>query len=304
MSRLKPLAVKLGLALASVLITLLAVELVIRLIVPPSVHDQMYAPSDDPELGVVLRAGAEFDFSGVAMRIPTTQVAISEQGLRDAPIEVPKPPGTRRLLCVGDSTTFGWGVQADECFCSLLDDLLGPDWETVNLGIPGYNTAQEVRRLQVAGLPLEPDLAIVLVQDNDYQPPMVYGETGGLGGWLVAHSALLRWVRIRLKSSAPAKVDKGTRQGVLDAFTRLGTLSASSGFPTVVFLPGAQAHAELTEHLGTVNLPWADVEAALEGADAVIKGDGHPNAAGHRALAALMHKALVDKGLVAPPKDN
>ncbi len=287
---------RISLALCSVLFTLVLTDLCLRLIVPSSVHDQMYAP--DPDLGVVLRAGSDFDFEGVAVRIPSTHVTISSQGLRDTEIAVPKPPGVRRLLCVGDSTTFGWGVEADECFCSLLDDLLGPGWETANLGIPGYNTAQEVRRLETAGLALEPDLVVLLVQDNDYQPPIAYG-AGGLAGWLVHHSALVRWIRIRMKSSAaPVRPAAGARAKVLESFTALAALGAAHDFASVVFLPSEQAHAELAAHLDSIAVPWSSAASALEGANLTIPHDGHPNADGHKRLAALMVRVLKEKGLV------
>jgi hypothetical protein len=50
---------------------------------------------------------------------------------------------------VGDSYTFGWGVNDDETFASQLDDLLKKesDVREVNLGVGGYGTLASAIRL-------------------------------------------------------------------------------------------------------------------------------------------------------------
>ena len=56
-----------------------------------------------------------------------------------------KPPGTFRILVLGDSVTFGHGTLYDTSYPYLLEQQLRewrPDvnWEVWNLGVPGYNT--------------------------------------------------------------------------------------------------------------------------------------------------------------------
>jgi len=43
------------------------------------------------------------------------------------------------VACLGDSTTFGWGVDAEQTWCRYLAGHLG---STSNLGVPGYSTHQ------------------------------------------------------------------------------------------------------------------------------------------------------------------
>lgn len=47
-------------------------------------------------------------------------------------------PGTRRILFVGNSYTFGDGVSNEHAFQSVLEKTHLRDWEVLNLGVSGY----------------------------------------------------------------------------------------------------------------------------------------------------------------------
>src|SRR2546430_1564409 len=49
------------------------------------------------------------------------KVKINSLGMRDREYSVEKPKGTYRILVLGDSYTFGSGVQADETYAKLLE---------------------------------------------------------------------------------------------------------------------------------------------------------------------------------------
>lgn len=320
MSRFRPLLARLGLAFLAVVLTVLALELIFRSFVPSATHHLMYRLSEDPQLQVELVPGADFVFEGVAVPIPPSRVLISSQGLRDEPVDVPKPSGVKRLLCVGDSTTFGWGVEAEEAFCKRLQGLL-PGWETVNLGVPGYNTMQEVRRLEVVGLPLEPDLVVLLFDGNDLQPPIVYGGTGP-ATWLLDRSALARWVAARLNVTGDDDNDQGRDEGrdhagagpedpfadwdgeaeMLKAFGRLDKLRSRQGFHLLVLLPSDDENPALDALLKARGIPHENIRHALRGQqpgdEMVIPGDGHPDAQGHARIAKAIAKLLHQRGLI------
>ena len=88
-------------------------------------------------------------------------VRVNAQGFR-ADREVPEvpPPGVTRVVAVGDSFTYGQGVEAHEAFPALLERAL-PATEVVNLGVAGYGTDQQLLMLQSRGLRFRPD-AVVL----------------------------------------------------------------------------------------------------------------------------------------------
>lgn len=99
-------------------------------------------------------------------------IRINDIGLRNDPVAVPKPAGRYRILCVGDSYTFGTGVDQDETIPAALEDALrshpgGDSVESINLGIDGANTYDCVARLEHIGFALEPDLVVLFFLFND-----------------------------------------------------------------------------------------------------------------------------------------
>jgi lysophospholipase L1-like esterase len=79
----------------------------------------------------------------------------NELGLRDSEFQFVKPPGVQRVAFVGDSFTFGYGVErTDDLFPRRVGHLLERQglrrFETWNLGIVGANTAQEAALIEQA----------------------------------------------------------------------------------------------------------------------------------------------------------
>ena len=93
----------------------------------------------------------EFDSRGL-VSIDAAQLAADDQ----------RP----RIIAIGDSSTFGWGIRAEHTFVEVLDDLL-PDFSVINLGVLGYSSFQGYQRLIKQGLPLQPSLLIVSFNYND-----------------------------------------------------------------------------------------------------------------------------------------
>jgi hypothetical protein len=83
-----------------------------------------------------------------------------------------KPPSTFRVLVVGDSLTYGVGIDAQWTFSSLLEAALKPDYgvEVVNLGRNGYQS-EDILGVLYEFLPqIDPDLVIYAVCLNDFLP--------------------------------------------------------------------------------------------------------------------------------------
>lgn len=97
-------------------------------------------------------------------------MSTNEVALRNPPLA---PEGTcRRILAVGDSTTFGLGVNDGEAWPAQLQEILKakgnvPPVEVLNGGACGYTLFQVFRWLDSYGFALKPDVVIVTGGIND-----------------------------------------------------------------------------------------------------------------------------------------
>ena len=155
----------------STLLTLAVVELALRLFLPPIQVGPTFTTFSE-DLGFENKKNLD------CRRLTTeydTRVTTNEHGLRNPPLSLEKPPGTVRILCAGDSVTFGKGVEDDEPFCRLLEDRLNaqategaPRYQMLNAGVVSYGTTNELRYLQPRGLRFEPDLVMLQLHSNDF----------------------------------------------------------------------------------------------------------------------------------------
>jgi lysophospholipase L1-like esterase len=88
---------------------------------------------------------------------------------RDFPIQ--KPPGTTRIVFLGDSFVEGFGAGEDETLPRVFERLAGEDVEVLNLGIGGADLASTARLARSAIPLLEPDVVIMVVAWNDLPAP-------------------------------------------------------------------------------------------------------------------------------------
>ena len=95
-------------------------------------------------------------------------VKCNSRGLRDSEKDFSKPAGTQRIVVLGDSFMWGYGVEDTEMFSSILEDKL-PGTETINLGVSGYSTVQELIRLETEGLRYDPDWVVLAFCWNDLE---------------------------------------------------------------------------------------------------------------------------------------
>jgi lysophospholipase L1-like esterase len=102
-------------------------------------------------------------------------------GMRDREIPMEKPPGVRRVVGIGDSVMFGWGVSQDDSYLRVVEKTLQADsqevhFETLNFAVPGYNTAMEVATYEDLGRRFSPDVVVLHFVDNDLGIPLFMSE--------------------------------------------------------------------------------------------------------------------------------
>ncbi len=96
----------------------------------------------------------------------------THDGVRDHAHPPEKAEGVRRVVCLGDSVTFGLGVRRDESYPSVLQerlDALGPGVEVLNVSLMAWSTRQERIAYERIVRRYRPDLVILGVCLNDLQ---------------------------------------------------------------------------------------------------------------------------------------
>ena len=131
----------------------------------PATLGQMIRRSEDPRIVYELKPRLDVTFAGGHV---TTGDAANR-----GPDPGPKTSGRLRIVGIGDSYMFGQGVSDDETYLSRLPALLSATAaiETVNLAVPGYNTAMEVAALERRLTSIHPDLVLIEVVGNDLDLP-------------------------------------------------------------------------------------------------------------------------------------
>jgi len=122
-------------------------------VVPPEVG------AFDPSLGWKLKPGACATSKRTGREV---EYCINDKGLRGKELAYEKKPGVFRIVLLGDSRTFGFGVPVEQHFSTVVKDYFRR-LEVVNLGIDGYGIDQELLLLQDEGFKYAPDLVLVYV---------------------------------------------------------------------------------------------------------------------------------------------
>jgi len=174
------------LALVSTLIALAVAEAACRILIPSQPTIRLKECVDELE-GLRLHAAVDFMKNDTELfwrlapntTLPATAwpffgIIANGQSLReDHEIAQEKPDGELRILFLGDSCTFGYGVAADEAFPAVVESLLreqeiADTVECINAGVPGYSLFQGYRYLVTEGLRYKPDLVVLNFGWNDY----------------------------------------------------------------------------------------------------------------------------------------
>ena len=133
----------------------------------------------DDDLGWKFRPNARDIWGGVEVRI-------NGKGLRGPERPYEKPAGTKRILYLGDSVTFGyklsrWRDGFPFVVESNLDSALTGPVETVNAGVGGYSPWQQRVYLANEGIKYNPDLVVLAFVLNDVTERFGLARFGGAG---------------------------------------------------------------------------------------------------------------------------
>jgi lysophospholipase L1-like esterase len=117
----------------------------------------------------------------------------NSHGYRGAEFTKTKPERKIRIATLGGSTTYGVGVNNEETWPYQLAGFLGKDFQVINMGVPGYSSAENLIQTALHLSDYKPDLAVYFIGLNDlrninvsnlesdysdYHAPALYGALG------------------------------------------------------------------------------------------------------------------------------
>lgn len=107
-------------------------------------------------------------------KVDRQPVHINAEGTRGPEFAVAKPPGTYRVLSLGDSRTFGWGVPDEATYSRRVEKILNDQLaslsgmpagtkrvEVINAGVNAWSYSQMTVYFREFGLRYQPDLVVL-----------------------------------------------------------------------------------------------------------------------------------------------
>jgi lysophospholipase L1-like esterase len=145
-----------------------------------------------------------------------TDFSINSSGFRGSEFRTLKSAGTVRILCLGDSCTFGTaGLEDADTYPAVLEKILNKsqrsvNFEVINAGMPGYSVFEGFMLLKIRELmELKPDFVIVCYGWNDHMRFTVSDSSAAyqrlVYKFLNSHFALWRYFSYRRQSRPKAK---------------------------------------------------------------------------------------------------
>ena len=182
------------------------------------------------------------------VKFQRAQVSINSCGMRDSERPVVKPVNTYRIALLGDSFAFGWGVEQNQTFASVLERNLnrisaerGPNapfteplhFEVLNFGVPGYSTFQEVALFEDRVVDFSPDAVLVYFVQNDFAYPFFVRDVAKPGGILSS----TRFAQLSWQAIDPKVEEQKMLLGKLDpnySISHLSNVTRDLGIPLYI----------------------------------------------------------------------
>jgi hypothetical protein len=197
-------AALLGLAAFGIVAAGLLAEACLRVAAPVPLSSSSFTNYVSAEDLWVLRPNA---VTQVKLREFRYRVETNSLGLRGPEIAPPPAPGGQRILLLGDSFTFGWGVDDPQTYGRVLERRLtarrpGQAVEVLNAGVPAYSTRNEWAFFSDRGVKLRPTLVVLQLLIDDDVMDNLKPRHAVVEGALVSREAA-EWARAVLPPGRP-----------------------------------------------------------------------------------------------------
>jgi len=257
---------------------------------------------------------------GAEMTTLGRTLTINSKGLRDREYPYEKPEGTKRILVLGDSFAWGYGVADNEVFSEVLEaDLQGrqPRFEVLNTGVLGWGTDQEYLYLVHEGLKYSPDYVILALYSANDPKNNYYSMQGGLHKPVFLNEQLeLGNVPVPApEQKVPLLISQADSVDLTVAIVRrMAADCVQHGSHLIVVKFGmflgfedpvwGQHDRRLIQQIQMIqDIDFLDLDQEFAARELsveqlTIKDDPHWNAFGHRQTAAILLQFLADRGIV------
>lgn len=229
---------------------------------------------------VRLRKGIDVEYQSPGDPNLKTRVVTNSMGFRDRERSLPRTAGLHRIIAIGDSHTFGLGVEVAEAYPTQLESALRSAGEAVevwNAGTPGHQMRDHLGTLRSL-LPSRPEIVVLQLTENDavvpfHITPMLLE--------LSRYSGIARqYVLYRLNSAVDVR-------DFLQAYTAFLEEAKRAGVSVVVW----------SESVPKKTRPSLEQRAAAMGADFVdpLRGEHHPQVGDETHLSPLGNRVVAER---------
>lgn len=264
------------------------------------------------------------------------RVTTDENGLRYPIHDVDKKADAFRIMTLGCSTTYGWGVDDADSYPARLELLARasghPSTEVINGGQPGYTSFQGLWLWDEVLKYYEPDVVLIgyLVQDSrkaapysDRSQAILQQDNRFLKDHFFHRSriylglrSLVGGVQIETKEAGdkalnvyripPEDYVANLRQ-LVDRVKGVGGQPVLFSYPLEREGYMAQHRRILDAAAGELGVPYLDPQARMEEASRQAelyfpRDKGHANAAGNALIAEWVHDFLAEQDLLGPTR--
>ncbi len=253
---------------------------------------------------------------------------LSQEGFRRATPFPEKKNDTFRIMFVGDSMTYGYGVDERFIYATLIGEELNTTHrvEVINLGISGWQSADILKILTDFMPRLQPDLVVYGMVLNDFLPSGIgqYSNQGykvPIPAWLEAYFNRGRVARLTSDAYGAALRSLGLRNDFYDDILKdfdgyqsrfgrdveaMNRLVTSAGLPPIIAMVldqypvsagrGARIARDAERHMKAAGMNLVSIEEYLRRYDGygfpVSLWEGHGDELAHAIWASMLLPAI------------
>ncbi len=222
---------------------------------------------------------------------------------------------TIRIVGIGDSVMFGWGVKEHQRYMDVLESMLNgkypqKNWETYIFAVPGYSLFIDVEIIKKYAINYDPDLIIYGFVGNDMCLPnfiTIKRTFFSRGSFMILY--LKKYLDNTVKfyyetpegeelwkvcdpNEVPSEYQKYIGE---EAFFKQLKELKEINIPTIVLL-----HHNFQDNLKPEELYYFDGEINYSNLGLVISGtDKHPSIKGHKVIANKLFNQMIDNNIIS-----